>query len=365
MIENLIELAKDKSPEARRALSMGIVNICHGAGVRLEQQDKDIAGQIILRLITEFETELRAQIATRLAASQHAPKAVIRALAEDEISVAASVIARSPLLADSDLIAIINSRSREHRLLIAARPKISASVGDALIQPGEPEVLATLLNNQSADISSAAMEYLVEESRTRTNLQGPLVTRADLPPHLAKKLVSFISDELRRRLAERFPHDTEILDQAVQEVRTAALNTPAGMVQGITQKATALIERLQANGELNITRVISFLREKRLPLFFAGMAALTRVNVQSLVHFAFDSEVQGIAVICRAAGVDRGQFVSVILLLDQARNGRPTSPAQLQSCARQFDALSEARALAALDAWRADFQKSGRKQASA
>ena len=363
MIEDLIELAKDKSPEAHRALSMGIVNICHGAGVRLELQDKEIAGQIIIRLIKEFETELRVQIAARLAASQHAPKAVIRALAEDEINVAASVIAKSPLLDDSDLIAIINNKSREHRLLIAARSKISTSVGDALIQPGEPEVLETLLNNQSADISSAAMEYAVEESRMRINLQGLLVTRADLPPHLAKKLVSFVSDELRRRLLEKFPHDTEILDQAVQNARAAALNTPAGMVQGITQKATALIERLQANGELNITRVISFLREKRLPLFFAGMAALTRVNVQSLVHFAFDSESQGVAVICRAAGVDRGQFVSVILLLEQARNGRAISPAQLQSFTRQYDALSEARALAALDTWRAGFNKPDRKLA--
>ncbi len=362
MIENLIELAKDKSPEARRALSMGIVNICHGTGVQLGQQDKEIAGQIILRLIKEFESELRAQISARLAASQHAPKAVIRALAEDEISVAGPVIAKSPLLNDSDLIAIINSKSREYRLLIAARPKISASVSDALIQPGEPEVLETLLNNQSAEISTAAMEYAVEESRSRVSLQGALVTRADLPPHLAQKLVSFVSGELRRMLAVKFPHDTEILDQAVRDA-SAALNTPADMVQAITEKATALIERLQANGELNSTRVISFLREKRMPLFFAGMAALTRVNVQNLVHLAFESEAQGIAVICRAAGVDRGQFVSVILLLEQARTGRAMSPAQLQSFTRQFDALSEARALEVLDDWRTGFRKTDRKLA--
>lgn len=362
MIENLIELAKDKRPEARRALSVAIIDICHGAGVQLDPQDKEIAGQIIIRLIAEFESELRAQIADRLALSELAPKALICALAADEIAVAHSVIAQSPLLDDHDLIDVINSRTREHRLIVAARPNISAEVGDALLKPGEPEVLAALINNQTADISLAAMEYAVEESKSWIALRGPLVTRKDLPPQLARKLVAFVSDELKRQLAIKFPHDQEVISQVVQEIGAANAAGPASLEHGA--RAAALIERLQANGELNITRVVSFLREKRLPLFFAGMAALTRLNAQSLVQLAYESEAYGLAVICRAAGADRGQFVSVVLLLEQARKGRATSTNQLQSATRLFDSLSDARALAVLEEWRAGPNGPERKRAA-
>lgn len=352
MIERLIELARDKRPAARRALSLGIIELCHGSGLEMTPQDKEIAGQIIIRLIAEFEIELRTQIADRLASSDQAPKALIRALAEDDVMVANAVIMHSPLLDNDDLIAIINSKTREHRLLVAARPHISAEVGDALLKPGEPEVLAVLLNNQSAEISLAAMEYAVEESRTRVFLQGPLVSRADLPPRLALIMVSFVSSELKRQLTAKFPHNQEIINQAVSQISVAATAAPDLSPHGVSAKAITLIERLQANGELNITRVISFLREKRLPLFFAGMAALTRLSTQSLVHFAFDSESHGLAAICRAAGADRGQFVMAVLLLEQARSGRAMSPNKLQAICRLFDSLPEARAQEILQDWR-------------
>lgn len=352
MIERLIEAAKDKRPAARRALSMAIIDLCHEPGSRISPEDKALAGEILVHLVRDLELQLRAQISQKLANSPHAPYPLIRALAEDEISVAAPVIAQSPLLSDMDLIEIVTSKTREHRLLVAARPGIPAAVGDALLKPGEPEVLAALLNNQTADISQAAMEYAIEESRHRENLRALLITRSDLPPRLAQKLLAFVSDEMKRQLAAKFPQDREIICQAMSEISAARNSTVSGPSQGVGIKAAALIERLHANGELNITRVISFLRERRLPLFFAGMAALTRLNTQSLVHFAFESEAQGLAVICRAAGADRGQFVSVVLLLEHARSGRPLPPAQLQSICRLFDSLSETRAHEVLEDWR-------------
>ncbi len=364
MIERLIALAKDKRPAARRALSLGIVELCHGPGLQMDPQDKEIAGQIIIRLISEFESDLRVQIADRLAASDQAPKALIRALAEDEIIVAEAVITQSPLLDNDDLIAIINTKTHEHRLLIAARPHISAEVGDALLKPGEPEVLAALINNQTAEISQAAMEYAVEESKSRRNLQGPLVSREDLPPRLAAQMAAFVSSEMKRMLVEKFPHDQEIVSQAVQEIGANKSAVPAGSEQGLSAKAAALIERLHANGELNITRVISFLREKRLPLFFAGMAALTKLNVQSLIHFAFEGEARGLAVICRAAGADRGQFVAVVLLLALARNGHATPANKLQAICRLFDSLSEKRALEVVEDWRTGLHNPERKAAA-
>lgn len=352
MIERLIELAKDKRPEARRALSLGIIDLCHEPNSRMDPAEKAMAGQIVIRLMQEFELELRAHMAEKLAASRTAPKELILVLAMDDVIVAKPVIEQSPLLDDSDLISIIQSKSREHRLLIAARPGIHTQVTDALLRPGEPEVLAALLNNQTAEISRAAMEYAIEESRSRMNLHGPLVTRNDLPADLALKMVSFVSDALKHEILGKFPNERELVSHLLSEAKLSPSVVTSGSTPGLGVKAAALIQRLQKNGELNITRIISFLRERRLPLFFAGLAALTKFDERNLVHFAFESEAQGLAVICRAAGADRGQFVSTVLLLEQARSGRPMPAAELQAICRLFDSLSEARAHEVMADWR-------------
>ncbi|MFZ5914303.1 MAG: DUF2336 domain-containing protein [Pseudomonadota bacterium] len=347
VLDRLVENATDKNPASRRALLADIVGLCDAPVKRLSETEKHLAGEILVRVVREFEAQMRAEVAEKLAASANVPKQLIRALAEDEIVIAKPVILTSPLLDETDLLSIIDSKSREHRLLVAERPHISSAVGDALIKAGEPEVLLALLNNQTAAISHAAMEYAVEESRSRAILRGPLVTRADLPLDLAKRMISFVSIILKREIAAKFPNDADITNWALLEIADAQAEKQRELTQNsqnISAKAAALINKLQINGELNLTRVISFLRERRMPLFFAGLAALTKMNERNLMELAFDGAQQGLAAICRVANADRGQFVSIALLLEQARTGQSFPAQRLQIICRQFDGLSVEKA---------------------
>ena len=351
VIEELIVLANDRSPKARLELSDRIVTLCLGSNYQLNAEEKDLAGNILIRLLNEFEVQVRGQLAMRLASTDQAPKRLILALANDEIKVAAPVIAQSPLLDEQDLIAIVRNKSIEHRLHIAARPSISAGVSDALIEAHEPEVLETLVNNQTAEIALAAMEYVVEESKTRINLREKLIARTDLPQQLAQKMLGFVSAELKQQILGKFDVDPEMIDGALRKVQAAHI--AANTAQGETgAKAMALIQKLHANGELNIARVIAFLREKHSALFFAGMALLARLDMNSLMHFANEADGKGVAVICKAVGADRSQFVSVYLLLQQANNGQAVAASQLNAITRLFDALSEPQAQAVLEHWR-------------
>lgn len=348
VIEELITLANDNSAQARRALSERVCNLCLGSSYQLSVAEKQLAGEILIRLLRELEIDVRAQLAERLAVSGNAPKPLIYALARDEIIVAAPVIAKSPLLDEPELIAIVRDRTRAHRLLVAARPGIPAAVSDALLAAREPEVLETLVNNPTAEIAAAALEYVIEQSRMREALHGALISRADLPPHLLQKMLGFVSSELKQHYLGKLETDQEAFDTALRQIG----KPQASPAPGMNAKAATLIERLQANGELNVARVIAFLRERHLQLFYAGMAALARCEVQNLTHFVVESEDKGLAVICRAVGADRGQFVSAVLLQRQARGGDPLPAGHLHGICRLFDSLTEAHALAVLEHWR-------------
>lgn len=355
VITELISLARDNSARARHALSERVCELCladNEGKYQLSPEENQLAGEILIRLLREFEIDMRAQLAEKLAVSGIAPKQLIYALAMDEIIVAAPVIAQSPLLNEQDLIDVIKNKTRAHRLIVAGRPGISAAVSDALVFGREPDVISILINNATAEIALAAMAYMVEESRSRASLQEAIIARADLPPQLAQKMLAFVSAELRRHILLNFDVEPETIDRALGQVNQEQVLTSAARLKDSSDKAATLIDKLHACGELNVARVIAFLRERHLQLFYEGMAVLVRCDVQNLAHFASESEDKGLAVICRAAGADRGQFVSAALLLKQARGGDPAPANHLQYVCRLFDSLTEDRAHAVLEHWR-------------
>lgn len=349
-IENLIVLAADTSPLARQRLSDHIAGLCLTSACDLTPEEKEIAGHILIRISREFENDVRAHLARKLAASHNAPKELILALALDEVSVAAPVIAHSPLLGEQDLISIVTGKTREHRLRVAMRSGITAAVSNVLVQSAEPDVLEGLVNNRSAAISEAAMQYLVAESKSLENLRGPLIGRADLPDALAQKMLSFVSISLKQQILSKFAIDQDAVDAALRDIDSApAIAAPS---EGVNSKARALIASMHAGGELNVNQAIGFLREKRLGLFLEAMAALSGLDTRAVSNLAYEGEGQGIAVICRAIAMDRSQFATIILLLERSRTGKAVPAARLQAICRLFDSMPVDRAVATLADWR-------------
>lgn len=362
-LTDLIELARDPDPAARQALSQRITDICLQAPRQLNPEEKEVAGHILIRLSREFETQMRADLARQLAASPRAPKLLIQALAADEISVSAPVIAHSPLLDERDLVEIVMHKTHAHRMSVAMRSGITAAVSNALVQSEEADVLQALVTNQSAEISGAAMDYLVTESKQRANLQEPLIARADLPPMLAQKMFAFVSDALRKEIQGKYDIDPEILDAALRGAQPVQLASPPDTVHSMDIKAASLVAKMRASGELSLNRVIGFLREKRLNLFLEGLAALCELDTRTVSSLSFEGEGQGMAVVCRAIGADRSQFATITLLLERARTGKAVPAARLQAVCQLFDTMPAERASGVIEQWRARSRTAGKTAA--
>ena len=114
-------------------------------------------------LIHDIEMEIRQDLALRLVGMPKAPRELALMLANDEIYVARPLLKKSGVLADPDLVEIIEQRTKEHRLAIALQKPLGEHVTDAILDQGEPDVIEELLNNQDAVLSQRAMEYLVAE----------------------------------------------------------------------------------------------------------------------------------------------------------------------------------------------------------
>jgi uncharacterized protein (DUF2336 family) len=308
--------------------------------------------QILRRLCQEVEVAVRKRLAERLAGSGQAPHDLLTMLANDEVAVAQEVLLRSPVLRDADLVEVVRHRTIQHRLAVATRKGIGETVTSALVEAGEEDVIATLLENHGAQFKPAVLEYLVEESKRVDRYQAPLVRRADLPPALGKRMVAWVSAALRQQLVRRYDIDQDVVDDALSDIVKDAFEEPE------SEEATAaqrVVHKLHAGGELSQGFVLKSLRQGQVPLFEAAMAKLTGIRLSIMRRMLYEPGGEGLAIACRAIGFDRAVFQTIYHSTRAARPvARKSVDEEVRALVAFYDGLDPSASQVVLRRWLRD-----------
>jgi uncharacterized protein (DUF2336 family) len=316
-LENLIEVAHEASSDKRRELLEGVTDLFMDDGPGLNDQEQVIASDILGKVITEVEREVRARLSYRLADLDNAPVDLIRQLASDEIEVARPLLERSGALSDQDLIEIINTQGKEHQLTVSLRSSVSEGVTDALVATGDDEVMLSVINNAGAEISRGAMETIVDRSETSEMLHEPLLNRQDLPPDLMHNMFWWVSAALKKHILTEAHVDEAAVDQMLAEAEQ-------GMVQEAEEEEDRLgrveraVRRRMRLGQLNQDALVQYLRRGQVPEFIASLGYLTDIDQKTARRIVFTPGHEAVAVACRAKGFDLSSFSTIVLLLDGA-----------------------------------------------
>src|SRR3984893_15870537 len=124
-------------------------------------------GEIIGRLEQDIETAARAQLARRLARSDHAPPKSINNVASDDwIDVAGAVLRQSERLDSRTLVANARSKSQQHLLAISQRKSIGEEVTDELVTRGNREVVHSVAKNNGARLSDFGILHMIKRSES-------------------------------------------------------------------------------------------------------------------------------------------------------------------------------------------------------
>ena len=118
-------------------------------------------------------------------------------------------------------------------------------VAEALVEPGEPPVIEALLRNDTARLSSTAVELLVAASRDPPRIIPLLLRRGELRPRHAYVMFWWADADARRLILQRFAVSREVLQDAVGDVFSMAADE--SWSDPLARKALQFIERRQRN----------------------------------------------------------------------------------------------------------------------
>lgn len=323
----LLNLARNSTPDARQRLLLGVVALCDASPPSGELSP--VLGEIFLTLARQAEREVRKVLSEKLAHADWAPAALVNVLALDEIEIARPILAASPILQDDDLLRVMIESSLEHKIAIARRPQISGRVADAVIERGEPAVLTALATNRTAELSADGIRRLVDHSRRIAALRAPLTRHPRLTEELAEQMYHWVGTALRQSICARFNVDEKALGAAVYDA-----------VEGVIRHARAddvvpqddpdrdemerrLIDKLQSAGQLRAGFLIRAVREKRLSLFVHGLAALGGFAAGDIRGALIAPTPEALYYACAAVGIDRAVFPTLLAELRKLNQSLP------------------------------------------
>ena len=347
----LKELPNQASSEERRTLlRMVTETLDHPAHPASESEMAEM-DRLLSTVAQEYSVQVRTEFARLVAASASRFCDTAANFAMDDIAVAGPILRSSQALSDDTLLKVVGQKSQQHMLAVTKRAGISANISQALVERGNDDVVASLLDNAEAQIADATYDAVAERAASSPTLQAPLVRRRDVPMDVLHGLYQNVESQLRREIMEKFQNvSPDELDKAFLRGRTHVTShyhpPPEDMPAARKRLAT-----LEQTSPLKPALLAGLMREGpgARTVFKLAFSRLADVDFDVVGRTIDNGDLDTMALLCRGAGFDKGLFVTLAVGLDQSAAGL----ADAEKFSALYDSVPVEAAQRALRFWKA------------
>ncbi len=310
----LVDLARTSDSAQRRELLREVTDLFFETSGHRSARENALFDDVLQLVAAEMQEGVLAELAEVFADAADAPAGLMRDLANHSFEVAKPVLQRSRALDDQTLVQIVNYQSQNHIKAVAERHDVSEAVSDAIVRFGDDTALDALIRNDGAKLSRDSMETAVDRARRSTLLHEAVVTRRDLPLDLLNEMYFVVEAHLRDQILQRNATvDPATLDAALAKARER-VRKDVGDMGAEAKKAMAFIQSKKNSGELSARLLVSLYREAKQMHFLYGLAEITGVDNDTVADLLKRRDIDALAMICRAANVERPLFVTLAVL---------------------------------------------------
>ncbi|WP_372422010.1 DUF2336 domain-containing protein [Salinarimonas chemoclinalis] len=339
VMDEIDEIVSSADARRRTALLRKITNLFLEKAPELDEERVGAFDEVILRLARNLEFRARIELSERLADEAMAPRRVVRDLAfDDEVAVAAPVLARSRRLSEDDLVAVANSKGQEHLLALSRRVSLSARVTDVLIDRGDTVVVRSVADNDGARFSDRGFSTLLERARADSALQEVLEARSHLSPEQVGKLVEIARERVRETLQDELGQRMQrAIDSVVEDLARRMADTDAPEVAKADLAGSVDFVRARARTrKLEERDVVEWLNRNRIEDALAAIAHVGSIPVEMVANAYHAPDWEALLFVVRAV-----DFTWATLKLLLTKKAGRTPPMELtQAAFESFEKLS-------------------------
>ena len=267
----------------------------------LSPDDLGAAEGAMLMLLDDPSPLVRRALADVLAASPDAPPAIVFALSSDQPSIAAPVLALSPLFIDADLVDAVATGTPAVQAAIASRAALPRSVAAAIAEVGTAEACLMLVESGDADLAPLSIDRIVERFGHLAAFRESLLARDDLPVAIRLTLVAKLSAALAGFVAGREWLDPDRANRIAREACEKATVVIAADTS--TSELRPLIRHLRGTGQLTAGLILRALLSGNVALFEEALAELADMPIARVSGLVRDRGNAGLLALLEKAGL--------------------------------------------------------------
>jgi uncharacterized protein (DUF2336 family) len=318
-LREIEQTLKSAVPQRRQETLRAVADMFLNQAPNLDDTKIEHFDDVLGVLLNDADQSELVQLSARMAPVENAPRRLIKRLAGDsDIAVAAPVLEQSPRLTTEDLCDIARSGSNSHLLVISGRKGLLEPLTDILINRGDQDVARTIAANETARISAAGVERLLEQAQSDQSLSERIRARADISPETMKAALA----------------------------RAAARQ--AGKAKA-AEAAQATVSALKAAGQLDHAQISVFAKAGRYEDAVAAVALLANFKYDLIEGMLYPNRIGGIMLVCKAMG---WPWCAVDDLLQMAADRNGLTSADIRASHREFLDLSRGTAERVVRFWR-------------
>jgi len=268
----------------------------------LTDSERQLATDIVRRLAVDIERQVRERLAEAVRRTVDLPHEVALTLARDIASVAAPILAESDVLTDQDLIDLVAVEDEAKQLAVAARPRVSEAVADALVAHGTENVVVAVVSNPGAEIAEPTLDLALDRFPESERLHEPMIGRDALPIAVAERLVALVSDRLKDDLVRRhaLPDDlaTDLILDGRERATLSLVDDGAG-----PEKVEDLVRALDRGGRLSSSILVRAACVGDMVFVETALAVMAGVPVANADRLVHDAGRRGLEALADKAGI--------------------------------------------------------------
>ena len=253
-------------------------------------------------LLDDCSAPVRRALAEALCHSSQAPRPLILALAADEPDVAASVLQRSPVLTEADLVECAATGDVVTRTALARRPSLPQAAIAALAETGEPDAVLALIGNAEIGIPAETLSRIFARFSDDGSVREALLERPSLPASLRARIVVALAKDLAVEASRWMPH--ERAERIASEARDQTICLIASSCR--PDERAALTRALRSSGALTPALLLRSLLGGDRDLFAEALADLSGLPLGRVSAFLIEPRGEGFAALARRAGLRSG-----------------------------------------------------------
>ena len=269
----------------------------------LDRVTRDDAQLVLTQFLDDPSPLVRRAMAESFASAAEAPHHIVLALADDQSDISSIVLARSPLLSDSELIDCAAIGDVIAQSAIALRPGLSGAVAAAIAEVGAREALISLAVNTTAELPIFSMHRTIERFGFDGEVREALLMRRNLPAALRADLVAATAEALTAFVTGCDWLSPERARRLKREARDQAHIIIAATSRDVETGPAQLVAHLRASGQLTASLLLRALLSGNASLFAAALAHLTEMPLSRVKGLIRDRRSAGFAALYRKAGL--------------------------------------------------------------